>query len=180
MAAAPGNIGERPDCRFCDRPATQLAHPGYKELNHKHLKEIRQPAALRRSPEHAVCDSHLDSSNDLMAIRVGLMPEPKSEVSCPDCGKKMRNLEMDSHTDLHKLGREAHSMALEEKINNSREKLYNSIDRLKHDQQSRAARVEQLRNLSIQLTNHQDRLETDIEQYYRKDRPNTGEDYEDH
>ena len=177
MAAAPGNRGERPDCRFCDRPATQLAHPGYKELNHKHLKEIRQPAALRRSPEHAVCDSHLDSSNDLMAIRVGLMPEPKSEVSCPDCGKKMRNLEMDSHTDLHKLGREAHRMALKEKLNNSIENLHNMI---KQDQESRAARVEQLRNLSIQLTNHQDQIETIAEQFDRKDRPNTGEDYGDH
>jgi len=177
MAAAPGNRGERPDCRFCDRPATQLAHPGYKELNHKHLKEIRQPAALRRSPEHAVCDSHLDSYNNIAAIRVGLMPEPKSEVSCRDCGEKMRNLEMDSHADLHKLGREAHSMALKEKLNNSIENLNNMI---KQDWESRVARVEQLRNLSIQLTNHQDKLETEIEQSHRKDRPNTGEDYGDH
>lgn len=177
MAAAPGNRGERPDCRFCDRPATQLAHPGYKELNHKHLKEIRQPAALRRFPEHAVCDSHLDSAHKIDTIKAGLMPEPKSEVSCPDCGEKMRNLEMDSHADLHKLGREAHRMALEEKLNNSIENANNMI---KQDQESRAARIEQLQNLSIKLTNHQDQLETEIEQHRRKDRPNTGEDYGDH
>ena len=173
MAAAPGNRGERPDCRFCDRPATQLAHPSYKELNHKHLKEIRQPAALRRSPEHAVCDSHLDSSNKIEAIKVGLTPEPKSKVSCPDCGEKMRNLEMDSHADLHKLGREAHSMALEEKLNNS-------IENAKNMQESHAARINEFRNLGIKLTNHQDQLETEIEQHNRKDWPNTGEDYGDH
>ena len=173
MAAAPGNRGERPDCRFCDRPATQLAHPSYQELNHKQLKEIRQPAALRRSPEHAVCDSHVDSNSKILSIKAGLMPDPKSKVSCPDCGEKMRNLEMDSHADLHKLGREAHHIALEEKLNNS-------IENAKKIKQGQESRVEQFRNLGIKLTNYQDQLETHIEQHHRKDRPNTGEDYGDH
>jgi hypothetical protein len=177
MAAAPGNRGERPNCRFCDRPATQLAHPGYKALNHKHLKEIRQPAALSRSPEHAVCDSHLDSAGKISSIKAGLMPDPKSEVSCSDCGEKMRNLEMDSHADLHKLGREVHSMALKETLNNSIENRKNMV---KQDQESHAARVEQLRNLGIKLANYQDQIETGIEQHHRKDWPNTGEDYGDH
>jgi hypothetical protein len=173
MAAAPGNRGERPDCRFCDRPATSLAHPGYTELNHTQLKEIRQPAVLRRSPEHAVCDSHLNSNNKILSIKVGLIPDPKSEVSCPDCGEKMRNLEMGSHADLHKLGREAQMLA-------SEEKLKNAIENRKKDQKSHAARVEQFQNLGMKLTNYRDQLETGIEQHNRKDRPNTGEDYKDH
>lgn len=177
MSAAPGNRGGRPDCRFCDRPATQLAHPGYKELNHKHLKEIRQPAALRRLPEHAVCDSHLDSYSKIETIKAGLMPEPKSEVSCPDCGEKMRNLEMNSHADLHKLGREAHTIALEEKLKNS---LENAKNMFKRDQESRAAIIEHFQNMGIKLTNFKDQIETGIEQLDRKDRPNTGEDYGDH
>jgi hypothetical protein len=116
MAAAPGNRGERPACRFCDRPATQLAHPSYKELNHKYLKEIRQPAALRKFPERAVCDSHLDSHYDIANIDAGLRPEPKSEVSCPDCGEKMRNLEMGDHAAQHKVEKEANRIVSEEQL----------------------------------------------------------------
>ena len=172
--ATPGNRGERPACRFCDKPATQLAHPSYKELNHKHLKEIRQPAALRRYPESAVCDSHLDSYSAIATIKAGLMPEPKSEVSCPDCGEKMRNLEMNSHADLHKLGREAHHIALEEKLNNSIQHAGNLIQNY-HEE--RAAKLEHFQNMLMKITNLQDRIETAAEQYHRKDRPNTGEDY---
>jgi hypothetical protein len=161
---------EQPDCRFCDKPATQLAHPGYRQLNHKYLKEIRQPAALRRSPENAVCDSHLDSSSDIHSIKLGLMPDPKEETSCPDCGEKMRNLEMGSHADLHNLGREAHGLVLEENLNRA-------VEKAQSYHEERTKRLEAMQNFGMKLTNLQDQLETTREQFDRKDRPNTGEDY---
>jgi hypothetical protein len=81
---------------------------------------------------------------------------------------------MDSHADLHKLGREAHHIALEEKFNNSIQQADNLIQNYHKE---RAAKKEFFQNLSIKVTNLQDILATEAEQLYRKDRPNTGEDY---
>jgi hypothetical protein len=131
------------------------------------------PLASTYSGTFAITTTWTTLSDRIANIEAGLMPEPKSEVSCPDCGEKMRNLEMDSHADLHKLGREAHDIALEEKLNNS---IQHADNLIQNYHEERAAKIESFQNLSIKITNLQDILETAAEQHYRKDRPNTGED----
>lgn len=170
---APGNRGERPACRLCDRPATQLSHHSYKNLNHKYLKEIRQPAMLRRFPQHALCDSHLDSWGILEGINSGHLPDPKAKTSCKDCGETMRNMELSAHRDLHNTKREFDSI-------NRRAETDQAVQKFWDNHYQRLEQHEQLKNALMKLTHLRDQIEGSLEEDMRKDDPKTGENYDEH
>jgi transposase-like protein len=132
---------------------------------------------LRRFPEHAVCDSHLDSYNEVSSINAGWIPDPKSEFKCDLCGKTMQHRDKSEHNSLHQLGFEAHGLKLRSDIEKNVENLRNAVHKRFKEHEDR---LNTLRDLRMKLTHFGDNIEAGLEEEIRRDDPKTGENYDEH
>lgn len=166
-----------PVCRLCDRPATQLVHPEHKTLNHKSLKELRQPAMLRRFSNSAVCDSHIESWSSVDGINSGHIPDPKADTSCKFCGQTMKNSEKDAHDNLHQTKRDFDAENKKKETEAAIEHFHQSVQKHFDDHNEK---IQNLRNINMKLTHLSDQLLGKFEEISRKDDPKTGENYDEH